>query len=65
MDTTYDPTKWFRTCQSCGKKQNTPEPKEGESVSQAYCHRKCKYCKSEDLDYGTVHSADDNSEDQS
>lgn len=44
---------WIRTCQSCGNKQKDNEPKEQGVMTEAYRNRKCKKCKSEDLDYGS------------
>lgn len=46
-------TKFIRTCQSCGNKQEDKDP-EGKAPSPAYCNRKCKRCGSSDLDYGTT-----------
>jgi len=48
---------WIRTCQSCGHKQECPRPtftdKTKDGLTDAYCNRKCKKCKSESLDYGS------------
>jgi hypothetical protein len=43
---------WVRECQSCGSVQEDkkPEPKE---LKTSYTDRKCKKCKSSDLDYGS------------
>ena len=43
--------KWIRTCQQCGNKQEDKKP-EGEPAS-TWLDRKCKSCKSAELDYGS------------
>jgi hypothetical protein len=43
---------WYRTCQECGNRQHDTEPKFG--LTDVYCNRKCKKCKSPALDYGTL-----------
>ena len=50
--------KWIRTCQSCGLEQACPRPtfnntKDQDGLTNAYRNRRCKKCKSEDLDYGS------------
>jgi hypothetical protein len=45
---------WYRTCQECGNKQTDKQPEYGKEPSNAYTFRKCKKCKSESLDYGSV-----------
>jgi len=49
--------KWMRTCQSCGYEQECPRPtftdKTPDGLTDAYCNRKCKRCKSESLDHGS------------
>lgn len=41
-----------RTCQECGHVQKDKEPDNMKTMSNAYCERKCKKCRSEALDYG-------------
>lgn len=48
---------WIRTCTECGHKQQDTEPSAG--LSNAYCNRKCRKCKSEALDYGTQNASYD------
>lgn len=55
----FDPTKWHRTCQSCGYKQNCAKPNKDKELTQAYTEAKCKHCKSADLDYGTTRNISD------
>ena len=44
---------WMRTCQSCGcKNQHCPPPDTSKELTKAFEERKCKWCKSADLDYG-------------
>ena len=50
-------SKWIRTCQECGSKQEDKKP-EGLDLSDAYCNKKCKKCKSEALDFGSPPSDD-------
>lgn len=60
MEDTDDPyrtelkdPRWFRTCQECGHEQICPQPAES-GMTDAYRNRRCKRCKSEALDYGTL-----------
>lgn len=46
---------WIRTCQECGHKQEDKKPN-GE-MTPAYMDRKCKWCKSSGLNYGSEQSA--------
>ena len=46
---------WTRTCQDCGNKQTDKEQIYGIEPSDSYKFRKCKKCKSESLDYGSMH----------
>lgn len=43
---------WIRECQECDNIQKDIQPIYGESLIASYEMRKCKYCKSEALDYG-------------
>ena len=49
--------KWIRTCQECGHRDQYAMPtfttKTNDGLTNAYCNRKCKKCKSEALDYGS------------
>jgi hypothetical protein len=49
--------KYIRTCQSCGKSAEYPEPKRtdktADGLTDAFCNKKCKSCKSESLDLGS------------
>ena len=45
--------KFIRTCQSCGHKQEDTPPSQDKELTKAYTERKCKKCKSPDLDYGS------------
>ena len=49
--------KYIRTCQSCGHEQECPRPthtdKTKDGLTDAFCNRKCKKCKSESLDLGS------------
>ena len=49
--------KYIRTCQSCGHSQECPRPtpttKTAGGLTDAFCNRKCKKCKSESLDLGS------------
>ena len=49
--------KWIRTCQSCGNIQEDKKP-DGD-MTDPYAFRKCKRCKSMDLDYGKWESNDE------
>ena len=46
-------SKWIRICQECGNKQEDKDP-----ITYAYLNKKCKKCKSEALDFGSMHSDD-------
>lgn len=46
-------SEWIRTCQECENKQEDKEP-DGVTKSDAYFNRKCKKCKSEALDFGSL-----------
>lgn len=55
---------WIRTCTECGNKQEDKNPmfelSKMSTLTNSYCNRKCKKCKSESLDYGTEnYSCDD------
>ena len=50
--------KFIRTCQSCGNQQEDNPPSRERELSDAYCSRKCRKCRSEDLDYGSYKSED-------
>lgn len=43
---------WIRTCQECGMRQRTPRPNSGKELTDAYCNRPCRACRSPALDYG-------------
>lgn len=49
--------KWIRTCQECGHADKyarpTPTDKTHDGLTDAYCNKPCKKCKSEALDYGS------------
>ena len=49
--------KYIRTCQECGFEQECPRPthtdKTKDGLTDAFCNRKCKKCKSEALDLGS------------
>jgi len=45
--------KFYRTCQECENIQEAKEPKPGE-ITNSYANSKCKKCKSESLDYGSI-----------
>jgi hypothetical protein len=49
-------SKWIRICQECGNKQEDKDPKH--AITYAYLNKKCKKCKSEALDFGSMHSDD-------
>jgi len=49
---------WLRTCQSCGHKQEDEEPPQSQPAYDKWAERKCKKCKSSDLDYGKKVDAD-------
>ena len=46
--------KWIRTCQECMNKQEDIQPQYGVDLKGSYMSRKCKKCKSESLDYGSI-----------
>ena len=43
-------TFWIRTCQECGKEQNTKPP--SKPPTDAWLYKTCTKCQSEGLDYG-------------
>lgn len=45
--------KWIRTCQECGHEQEEKKPKNFK-IADAYANKKCKKCKSEALDFGSM-----------
>lgn len=45
---------WIRTCNECGNQQKDKEPPPGKELTTAYENRKCRVCRSEALDYGTL-----------
>ena len=47
---------WLRTCQECFSMQLDKEPEYGKELTDAYRNRKCRRCKSEALDYGTMNA---------
>jgi hypothetical protein len=49
----WKPT-WTRTCQECGNKQKDVQPSRDKELAVVYKNRKCKRCKSEALDYGSL-----------
>lgn len=49
---------YVRTCQECMKEQICPAPNMDKELPLSFTDRKCKYCKSEALDYGS-NRADD------
>lgn len=51
---------WYRTCQECGHEQVAKEPPRDKELTDSYRNFKCRKCKSESLDYGTM-KTDDNS----
>lgn len=55
MTATY--TKFIRTCQECGNKQEDTEPN-SEVMTIHFTNRPCKKCKSEALDYGSTRTFD-------
>jgi len=55
---------WIRTCQSCGNKQQDTQPEYGGQMSTAYRERKCRSCKSSDLDYGSEKDLEPNGKDE-
>ncbi len=44
---------WMRTCQSCGHQQRDTRPAYGDQSFDAYRDRRCRSCRSSDLDYGS------------
>ena len=63
----FDKTKWYRTCQECGHKQNCSEPNlksKVEGLTDSYRNSKCKKCHSEALDYGTFQNSDSDYEEK-
>lgn len=44
---------YVRTCQSCGCAQVTNPPAPNRELTDAFRNKKCKRCKSPDLDYGS------------
>jgi hypothetical protein len=48
---------FIRTCQECGHTQTDKEPTKG--ITDSYLNKKCKKCKSEALDYGSLQEFDD------
>ena len=55
-------TKWIRTCQECGNKQEAKRPTQDKELSQAFIDVKCKNkkCRSQSLDYGSEVEFDEN-----
>lgn len=53
-------TKWIRTCQECGNKQEAKRPAPNKELSQAFVDVKCKKCRSQSLDYGSEVDFDEN-----
>lgn len=53
-DTRFSPDAWLRTCQECGNVQTSSAPVYGIEPTGAWKNQKCKKCKSESLDYGTM-----------
>lgn len=45
-------SKWIRICQECGHQQEDKDPEHG--ITYVYLNRKCKKCKSEALDFGSL-----------
>lgn len=43
---------WIRKCDECGHKQKDNRPSQEKELTDNYCNRACKKCKSESLDYG-------------
>jgi len=56
MPATY--TKFIRTCQECGNKQEDKEPEPLRAMSESFMNRPCKKCKSESLDFGSTRTYD-------
>ncbi len=54
---------FIRTCQSCGHKQEDSRPIK--DMAKAYKERKCKKCKSPDLDYGSEKHAKEQEDEDS
>lgn len=51
-DARFTPNAWLRTCQECGNVQDMKSPEEYKN--DKWRDAKCKKCKSEALDYGTL-----------
>jgi hypothetical protein len=54
---------FIRTCQSCGSQQEDCPPSRDKELSDAYRNRKCRKCRSEDLDYGSFKADPDDDSD--
>lgn len=50
----FPPGTFLRECQECGNFQADSAPDRSEELPRSYQDRKCKHCKSESLDYGSV-----------
>ena len=53
-------TKYIRTCQSCGHKQEAKDPNKMSKNYEGWRELKCKKCKSEDFDFGSYKDFDEN-----
>ncbi len=50
---------FYRTCQECFHEQPAKEPPRDKELTDSYLNAKCKKCKSESLDYGTIKTPND------
>lgn len=44
---------WTRRCNECGREGQYRPPNFEKELTDAYRNQKCKFCKSEGLDYGS------------